>query len=57
MITQTGILPVEVPFVDGSNNLWRAIGAATAATAAAALFAYCFQPLINLAYLVFLLAG
>ena len=57
MITQTGMLPVEVPIADGSDDLWRVIGAATSATAAAVLLAYCFQPLITLAYLVLLLAG
>ena len=57
MITQTGMLPVELPFVDGSGDLWRVFGAATSATAAAVLLAYCFQPLINLAYLVVLLSG
>jgi len=57
MITQTGMLPVEAPLMVGSGDLWRVIGAATSATAAAVLLAYCCQPLINLAYLMFLLAG
>jgi anti-sigma-K factor RskA len=57
MITQTGMLPAEPLFVDGSDDLWRVIGAATSATTAAVLLAYCFQPFITLAYLVFLLAG
>ncbi len=56
MITQTG-MPVEIPSVDGSDDLWRVIGAATSATAAAMLLAYCFQPLITFAYLLILLAG
>ena len=57
MITQTGLLPIEVPLVDGSNHIWRVIGAATSATAAAVLLAYCFQPLIHFAYLLFLLSS
>ena len=57
MITQTGLLPVEAPFADGSDDLWRVIGAVTSATAAAVLLAYCFQPVITLAYLVLVLAG
>ena len=57
MITQTGLLQVEDHIADESNDLWGVIGAVTAATAAAMLLAYCFQPLITLAYVVLLLAS
>ena len=57
MITQTGLLPVEPPFVSEAEDLWRVIVGATFATAAAGLLVYCFQPLIKLTLLLFLLAG